>query len=162
MCLLLCNCHWDWLFAILDPFGKLHLVTTLRTSCHTLTFNNWEKFVSVSTLWKVFRNSLQSFGKTRGHFLRLEAHGVHICWDSWKCIQNFKAFLGWASSSKCVLKLKSLKFQCSLSLQHEWRCDVTVSHSTTCHPPPSQTWTRSPLPAPIWNLLTVTIHYTAP
>lgn len=37
MCLLLRDCHWDWLFANLDPFENLHLMTTATlTSCHIL------------------------------------------------------------------------------------------------------------------------------
>lgn len=65
MCLLLCDCHWGWLCANPGPFCK-------STSCdnikNVVTFsqnvkNQWVKVAKGTTIWKVFRNMPQSFGK---------------------------------------------------------------------------------------------------
>lgn len=72
--------------ANLEPFANLHLVTTLRTSCHILLTPKFGKtFAMASTLFRVFRNTPQSFSKTLlwtfPWSIWLDVHGAHICWD---------------------------------------------------------------------------------
>lgn len=79
----------------LTLFENLHLVTTLRASCHILwsqKSGKEKKFVSASTLFKVLRNSPQSFGKTflgLLHFMLMESIFVEISGKAFKIFKHY-------------------------------------------------------------------------